>query len=194
MKKTVKYTIFKTKWGYFGLAATDNALLRTCLPLSNPEKVKRRILTSFLGQESRIENRLSSVALAKEEVSSIKIKFDKYLFKSAQKQITAYFEGACVDFRSLPIVLNALSVFTRRVLTACRDIGFGQTVSYGRLAELAGKPRAARAVGNALAKNPLTLIIPCHRVLCSDGSLGGFSAPGGINLKKKLLKLEADFI
>jgi methylated-DNA-[protein]-cysteine S-methyltransferase len=201
MHKTVKYTIFKTRWGYFGLAAADNALLRTCLPLSNPEKVKRRILTSFLGQESSIEHRES------------RIEFDKDLFKTVQNQITAYFEGnyvdfknvpiahchsresgnpdsVRVDFRNVPVVLNGLSEFTRRIFTACRDIGFGQTISYGRLAKLAGKSGSARAVGRALAKNPLPLIIPCHRVLCADGSLGGFSSPGGINLKKKMLKLE----
>jgi methylated-DNA-[protein]-cysteine S-methyltransferase len=185
----IKYTIFKTRWGYFGLAAADNAVMRTCLPLSNHEKVKRRILTSFLGQESSIEHRLSSVALAKEEAS--RIEFDKDLFKTLQNQIIAYFEVVRVDFRNVPVVLNELSVFTKRILTACRYIQFGQTISYGRLAKIAGSPGSARAVGNALAKNPLPLIIPCHRVLCSNGSLGGFSAPGGINLKKRMLKLES---
>jgi methylated-DNA-[protein]-cysteine S-methyltransferase len=186
----IKYTIFKTKLGYFGLAATDNGLLRTCLSLSNPEKVKLQILkTPFVGLESSI-----SVGRLTAEHRASSIKFDKDLFKTDQKKITAYFEGVPVDFGDIPIVLNGLSEFTRRVLTACRDIEFGQTISYSRLAKLAGRPDAARAVGNALAKNPLPLIIPCHRVLCANGSLGGFSAPGGINLKKKLLKLEADFI
>jgi methylated-DNA-[protein]-cysteine S-methyltransferase len=182
MQKTMKYTIFKTKWGYFGLAAADNGLLRTVLPLSNPEKVKRRILTLFVGREPSIENRASS------------IEFDKALFKTAQEQITAYFEGACVNFRNIPIVLDGLGLFARRVLTACRDIKFGQTVSYGRLAELAGKSGAARAVGGVLAKNPLPLIIPCHRVVCANGKIGGFSTSGGIALKKRLLKLEASNI
>jgi methylated-DNA-[protein]-cysteine S-methyltransferase len=216
MQKTMKYTIFKTKWGYFGLAATDNGLLRTCLPLSNPEKVKRRILTSFVGREPSIKHRASLVRRSFGEGGSIE--FDKDLFKSAQEQITAYFEGNCVDFkdvliahchsreihpqgsgnpdgvridfRNVPVVLNGLSVFAKRVLTACRGIRFGQTVSYGRLAEMAGKPGAARAVGRILAKNPLPLIIPCHRVICTNGSLGGFSATGGVKLKKRMLKLE----
>jgi methylated-DNA-[protein]-cysteine S-methyltransferase len=186
MQKTMKYTIFKTKWGYFGLASTDNGLLRTCLPLSNPEKVKRRILkASFVGQEPSVsagrltaENRASS------------IEFDKDLFKLAQRQITAYFEGDCVNFRDIPVALDGLGLFARRVLISCREIGLGQTVSYGRLAEMAGKPGAARAVGGALAKNPLPLIIPCHRVVCTNGKIGGFSAAGGRNLKEKLLKHE----
>jgi len=190
MQKTIKYTIFKTKWGYFGLAATDNGLLRTCLPLSNPEKVKLQILrASFVGREPSIKNRASLVRRSFGEGGSIE--FDKALFKTVQEQITAYFEGACINFSAgFPIVLSGFSSFAGLVLTACRDIGFGQTVSYGRLAELAGKPGAARAVGGALAKNPLPLIIPCHRVICANGSLGGFSASGGINLKKRMLQLE----
>jgi methylated-DNA-[protein]-cysteine S-methyltransferase len=178
MQKTVKYTIFKTRWCYFGLAATDNALLRTCLPPSScfakakqrgPErkKVKLQLLQNFHNSQ-----------------------YEKGLFKALQNQIISYFDGARVNFGDIPIVFDGLSVFTRRILTACRDIGFGQTVSYGRLAKMAGYPGSARAVGGALAKNPLPLIIPCHRVICSNGSLGGFSAPGGVNLKKKLLKLE----
>jgi methylated-DNA-[protein]-cysteine S-methyltransferase len=178
MLKTIKYTIFKTRWGYFGLAGTDNGLLRTCLPLSNPEKVKLQILKApFVGRESSIEYRASS------------IEFDRDLFKMTQKRITAYFEGDCVDFRDIPVVL-AVGLFARRVLTACRGIEFGRIVTYGQLAEIAGKSGAARAVGGVLAKNPLPLIIPCHRAICADGSMGGFSAMGGVNLKKKMLKLE----
>jgi methylated-DNA-[protein]-cysteine S-methyltransferase len=168
-KKPMKYTIFRTKWGYFGLAATDNGLLRTCLPLAEREKAKSQLLQNLPDH-----------------------RYDKDLFKTAQEQITAYFEGACVNFRAIPVVLDGLGLFARRVLTACRDIEFGQTVSYGRLAELAGKPGAARAVGGAMAKNPLPLIIPCHRVVCANGKIGGFSASGGITLKKRLLRLEQE--
>ena len=166
-KKPMKYTIFKTKWGYFGLAATDNGLLRSCLPLAEREKVESQLLQNLPDPQH-----------------------DKAFFKTAQEKITAYFKGDCVDFRDIPIVLDGLGLFARRVLTACRDIEFGQTVSYSRLAEMAGKPRAARAVGGVLAKNPLPLIIPCHRVICANGKIGGFSAAGGKNLKEKLLKHE----
>ena len=75
-------------------------------------------------------------------------------------------------------------------MTACRDIKFGQTISYSGLAKRIGRAGSARAVGNALAKNPLPLIIPCHRVVRNDGKIGGFSAKGGITLKKKMLELE----
>lgn len=166
MQKTTRYTIFKTKWGYFGLVAADNGLLRTVLPLAKGKKVERLLSRNFPDSQ-----------------------YESGLFRKVQKRIIAYFEGDSVDFRDIPVVLN-VGAFAKRVLITCRKIEFGQTVSYGRLAELAGKPRAARAVGGALAKNPLPLIIPCHRVLCADGSPGGFSASGGINLKKKMLKLE----
>ncbi len=86
--------------------------------------------------------------------------------------------------------MQRITEFTNQVLTACRDIRFGQTISYGRLAQKIDRPAAARATGCALAKNPLPLIIPCHRVVRSDGKIGGFSAIGGTNLKAKLLELE----
>jgi methylated-DNA-[protein]-cysteine S-methyltransferase len=171
MQKTIKYTIFKTKWGYFGLVATDNGLLRTALPLANREKVKSQLLQNF--PDSQYENGL---------------------FRKVQEQITAYFEGTGVDFRTIPVVLDGLGLFAKRVLTACKGIRFGQTVTYSRLADMAGKPHAARAVGRALANNPLPLIIPCHRIICADGSLGGFSAAGGISLKKKMLLLEGTIV
>ncbi len=168
MQKVIKYTVFKTKWGYFGLAGTENSLLRTCLPLSNPENVKSRLLSILEAP-----------------------RFEKRLFKTAQDQITAYFEGAYVNFGTdIPIVLDGLGDFCSSVLTACRGIKFGQIITYSGLAKKMGRPAASRAIGNALAKNPLPLIIPCHRIIRSDGQLGGFSAPGGMNTKAKLLKHE----
>jgi len=174
MQKAIKYTIFKTRWGYFGLVGTEFALLRTHLPDPEPEKIKHELLKNlpFVNRDSRIE-------------------YDKALFKTAQEQIAAYFDGDCINFsRDFPIILDGFSFFISSVLTACRDIRFGQTISYGRLAQKIGRPGTARAVGSALAKNPLPLIIPCHRVVRSNGKIGGFSTPGRINLKAKLLELE----
>jgi len=78
----------------------------------------------------------------------------------------------------------------RQVLQACRNISFGQTRTYSDLAKQVGSPNAARAVGGVMAHNPIPLIIPCHRVLRTDGGLGGFSAPGGIAIKQKMLHHE----
>jgi methylated-DNA-[protein]-cysteine S-methyltransferase len=174
VQKVIKYTIFKTKWGYFGLAGTEYALYRTQLPGPKSEKIKSMLLKNL-----PIPNQASS------------IEFDKTFFRPLQEQITAYFEGVCVNFsRDVPLALEGLSSFGISVLTTCRDIGFGQTITYGQLAEKSGRPNASRAVGSVLAKNPLPLIIPCHRIIRSDGKLGGFSSPGGITLKKKMLELE----
>jgi len=178
MQKAVKYTIFRTGWGYFGLAGNEFALLRTHLPGPDPKKIKCELLKNspLVNRPSRIQNPESSIEL------------DKTLFKTLQEQIIAYFEGSCVDFsRDTPIVLDGFSLFAKRILTACMDIRFGQTISYGQLAKKIGRAAAYRAVGSTLARNPLPLIIPCHRVIRSDGQVGGFSAPGGVTLKKRLL-------
>jgi methylated-DNA-[protein]-cysteine S-methyltransferase len=90
----------------------------------------------------------------------------------------------------IPVSLDGFRAFGSSVLKKCRQLQFGQTISYAGLAKKSGSPGASRAVGSALAKNPLPLIIPCHRVLRTDGGLGGFSAPGGITVKKKMLELE----
>lgn len=161
----MKYVIFRTKWGYFGLAGTDSDLCRTQLPLPEREKIKSQILKNLP-----------------------EVKFDKSYSKNLQEQIIAYFDGDCVNFGpDIPVVLNSFHGFSYKVLTACRTIEFGRTTTYAGLAKKLKRPAASRAVGNALARNPLPLIIPCHRVVRSDGKLGGFTAPGGLNLKKRLL-------
>ena len=181
MQDSLRYTIFKTKWGYFGLAGSKHVLCRTCLPLAEPDKVKSQ-LSKNLSLMNRALNRKHPTP---------KFERDTGLFKTLQQQITAYFEGAYVSFSSeISVMLDSCSAFASSVLTACRAVEFGQVVTYSRLAGKLGQPLAARAVGNALAKNPLPLIIPCHRVVRSDGKIGGFSAPGGKNLKAKLLEHE----
>jgi methylated-DNA-[protein]-cysteine S-methyltransferase len=105
-------------------------------------------------------------------------------------RLRAYFEGQPDDFRDVPIALTANTAFQRKVLNTCRRIPYGQTWTYAELARAAGSPRACRAVGNIMARNQLPLIIPCHRVVGSHGSLGGYSAPSGLRLKRQLLQLE----
>jgi len=116
--------------------------------------------------------------------------FDNNLLGSLQKKIVAYFDGSTIDFSEFRTDLDGSSSFAAACLTACRKIGYGQTVSYGQLASLANRPRAARAVGTVLAKNKLPLIVPCHRIIRSTGQIGGFSAAAGPKTKLKLLQLE----
>jgi methylated-DNA-[protein]-cysteine S-methyltransferase len=102
-----------------------------------------------------------------------------------------YFAGEAVDFSDVAVDLDGQDDFFRRIYAATRALGYGQTSTYGTLAkELGAGPEAARDVGQAMAKNPVPLIIPCHRVLAAGGKVGGFSAPGGSNSKVKMLALE----
>ncbi len=102
-----------------------------------------------------------------------------------------YFNGQRTDFTGLPCDLTGVGPFGQRILEACRRIPYGQTVSYTQLAALAGEEGKQRAVGGAMARNPIPLVIPCHRVKGAGGKLHGFSAPGGIDVKRRLLELEA---
>ncbi len=107
-----------------------------------------------------------------------------------RERLQAYAAGATIDFSDIVVDTTGLTSFRRSVITALRHIGYGQTVSYAQLAALAGSPRAARAVGSAMAMNRVPLIVPCHRVVASGGRLGGFSAPSGLTMKQRLLELE----
>jgi methylated-DNA-[protein]-cysteine S-methyltransferase len=106
------------------------------------------------------------------------------------RRLRAYAEGEPIDFGDVTIDLGKLTEFRRKIVFACRRIPYGWTRTYGELSTKAGYPAAARAVGQCMARNPIPLIVPCHRVVAASGHPGGFSAPGGIQLKQKLLRLE----
>lgn len=105
------------------------------------------------------------------------------------EQLQAYFTDARASF-DLPLDLGQLTLFQRSVLQAARRIPAGTVWTYGQVAQTIGKPRASRAVGQALGRNPVPIVIPCHRVVASDGSLGGYSGGGGLGSKRLLLRLE----
>ncbi|MCK5633913.1 MAG: methylated-DNA--[protein]-cysteine S-methyltransferase, partial [Anaerolineales bacterium] len=104
-------------------------------------------------------------------------------------QVLDYLEGRRKDF-TFEYDLRSLTPFQRNVLTTVQKVPRGEYLTYGDLARRIGKPGAARAVGQALGSNPIPILIPCHRVLASDGSLGGYSGRGGVRTKEALLRLE----
>lgn len=106
----------------------------------------------------------------------------------AERQIADYFEGRRRAF-SVELDLRGVAGFRRAVLERLMTVGHGTTMSYGELAAAAGSPRAVRAAGSACANNPIPIVIPCHRVIRSDGSLGGYL--GGLEAKRALLRLES---
>ena len=154
-----------TAIGRFRLIASARGLRRVCWPKSKPPAT------------------LNLLAISKAPPATVR------LLKATAAQLADYFLGRKVRFRA-PLDLTLLTPFARKVLTALARLPYGRTITYGQLAKRIGAPNAARAVGSVLARNPLPLIIPCHRVLTCTGGLGGFSAPAGPNLKRRLLALE----
>jgi methylated-DNA-[protein]-cysteine S-methyltransferase len=104
--------------------------------------------------------------------------------------IAALLDGERRDLRWVVLDERALDEFQRRVYAITREIGPGETASYGEIARALGEPQEARAVGAALGRNPFPVIVPCHRVLSASGALHGFSAPGGLRTKRRMLEIE----
>jgi methylated-DNA-[protein]-cysteine S-methyltransferase len=109
--------------------------------------------------------------------------------ETIKTQLREYLNGERTSF-DVNIDLSALTEFHKQVLLAAWQIPHGEVATYGEIARRIGKPKAARAVGQALGRNPMPIVIPCHRVIASDGSLGGYSGGGGLETKAKLLALE----
>ena len=107
-----------------------------------------------------------------------------------KKMLEQFAAGKVVSFADVLVRIDHRTEFQQRVLVATQAIGFGEAISYGRLAAQVGSPKAARAVGAVMASNQIPIIIPCHRVVGSRGELTGFSAPTGLDLKQRLLDLE----
>jgi methylated-DNA-[protein]-cysteine S-methyltransferase len=107
------------------------------------------------------------------------------------RRLKRFAAGHSADFGEVRLDLSDLTDFQRRVVECCRRIPYGHTLSYGQLAEQAGFPRAARAVGNTMASNLVPLVVPCHRVLATGGRVGRYSAGEGTRTKLRLLEMES---
>jgi len=139
------------------------------------------------------------IAEENEAICNILLKIDKTpagfekqetpLIKEAANQLEEYFNGKRNKF-NLPLVLHG-TVFQEKVWKALQTIPFGETCSYGKLAAMIGNPKACRAAGMANNRNPIMIVIPCHRVIGHDGNLTGYA--GGLELKQKLLELETNY-
>ncbi len=168
----MKSAVFKTRMGWVGLAATERGVSAVVLPKPSRRAAERE-LTRRSGSRTAPTPMTNGSG-------------DTHL-KAARAAITAYLEGKARGF-DLPLDFAAKTPFRVKVWQALRAIPYGRVRSYGWVARKIGKPRAARAVGAACGANPVPLLVPCHRVVAGDGSLGGFS--GGLPNKRRLLKLE----
>ena len=164
----LSYAVWPTAWGPMGGVASAGGLRRIVLPHYHSDDLAQLLAWEHPGC-TRDEAPLQQLI-----------------------QLTRdYFNAKPVDFGHLTCELPKPGTFGGKVLRACRSIPFGQTRSYGDLARQIDRADAARAVATALGKNPLPLVVPCHRVTYADGRSGGFSAPGGVELKQRMLALEA---
>jgi methylated-DNA-[protein]-cysteine S-methyltransferase len=167
---THTYLVFETASGFCGIAWNNVGITRFQLATRSAEATERILLRRVPGAEPGAPTPEVAEAVA---------------------AVRRYFEGEETDFSSFKLDLGEQDPFFERIYAAARRVGWGQTTTYGTLArELGAGPEAARDVGQAMAKNPVALIIPCHRVLAAGGKVGGFSAPGGSAAKIRMLELE----
>ncbi|MBN2414704.1 methylated-DNA--[protein]-cysteine S-methyltransferase [bacterium] len=167
--KQLYYRIVDTPAGAFCLAVSDRGIVSVLLPSLTGEPARHRLRKQFPG-----------AALLEERGAAA----------DGAEQIQRYFSGGLREF-SLDLDPR-MTPFQEQVLAVVRSIPFGETTSYGSIARKLGKPGAARAVGGANHANPLPLIIPCHRVIGSNGALTGFG--GGLGLKAALLRWEKEVL
>jgi methylated-DNA-[protein]-cysteine S-methyltransferase len=162
----VAYTTIDSPVGTLLLAATPRGLVRVAYAVEDHDRVLETISQRLSPRVLRAPKRLDATA----------------------RELAEYFSGQRRAF-DLPLDLSLSKGFRQLVQRHLPQIGYGQTLTYGQVAELAGSPRAVRAVGTACATNPLPVVVPCHRVLRADGTQGGYV--GGPDAKKALLRLEA---
>lgn len=165
-----RITVFPTALGWTSAAWLDDGLCALTFGHSGPQQAVA--LLRLQGQSAKIRR------LGRDSTDSF------------ARRLRAYAEGEPDNLLDVPVVLAGVTRFRQRVMRECRRIAYGNTITYGELAARAGSPKAARAVGSAMAKNPIGLVIPCHRVVGAGGRLGGYSAPTGLRMKNRLLKLE----
>ena len=165
----IRFTSFDTPIGTCGIAWRGDTLVGTALPSSSREVLSAHMRGRFADAEE---------GDPPEAIGEL------------MRTIVRLLSGETVTFDAVPIAYGDASPFERRVYAATAAIPVGETRTYGQLAAALGEAGAARAVGRALGRNPVPIVVPCHRVLAAHGRTGGFSAPGGVSTKMKLLEIE----
>jgi methylated-DNA-[protein]-cysteine S-methyltransferase len=174
--------LFESELGWIAVAAAENRLLGVVFGYA-------RKADALVAAKSRGMTGVSSgVSAARREKSG---HVDENWLADLRERFLSFAAGQFEDFRDVAIDEAHLTVFDRTVVRACRAIPYGETLSYGQLAAKAGRDGAARAVGRVMATNRYPLVVPCHRVLAAGGKIGGYSAPQGLLLKRRLLAMEA---
>jgi methylated-DNA-[protein]-cysteine S-methyltransferase len=162
--------VFETAAGFGAVAWSEAGVARFVLPTASAAAAEKRLMRRAPDAQPAAPPPEIAEAIA---------------------EVRRYFAGEAADFSAVPLDLRDVDPLFARIYDALRRVGWGRTTTYGALAAAVGAAReAARDVGHAMAKNPMPLLIPCHRVLAAGGKLGGFSAPGGAETKARMLRLE----
>jgi methylated-DNA-[protein]-cysteine S-methyltransferase len=167
----VEFALFETSVGPVGIVWGDAGVLGVQLPEGSEAATRDRLKRAHPGADETTATLPATV-------------------QRAIDGIIALLSGEPDDLRDVLLDLDSVPSFNARVYDVARGIGPGETMTYGEIAARLGEPRASREVGQALGHNPFPLIVPCHRVLAAGGKLGGFSAPGGVTTKLRLLDIE----
>jgi len=163
------FTLFDTPIGHCGIAWSEHGIVGLELPGSDEARTRKRLLGRVPG------------AVDAEPPPSV---------HEAIAAIVALLSGKPADLSGIPLDLARVSDFERQVYAIARKIPPGETLTYGDIAEKLGDKLLSRDVGQAMGKNPFPIVVPCHRVVAANGKLGGFSAPGGVDTKLKMLAIE----
>jgi methylated-DNA-[protein]-cysteine S-methyltransferase len=163
----MRYALIETDIGTFGMAWTDTGLARVALP------GRDRARTELWISRDPAEPGFPDGPIA-----------------SLPDRIKRYARGEREDFSDVPLDLSGIPDFNLQAYAELLKVGYGETTTYGAIARVLGDVALSRAVGQAMGANPVPLVIPCHRVLGADGRTGGFSSPGGVTAKMRMLALE----
>lgn len=163
------YSFFSTSIGRCAIVFGPQGIQGVCLPERTVAETRTRILARYSGARELAPTGVVSRAI---------------------DQIAALLAGKPAELSAIPLDMRGLPPFHVKVYEAARRIGPGVTLSYGELAERLGSRGAARAVGQALSRNPFAIVVPCHRVLGAKGKIGGFTAAGGVETKRQMLLIE----
>ena len=163
------FALFDTAIGRCGIAWNERGIAGVQLPEAGEAETRARMLHRFPAAGETAPPR---------EV------------QQAVERIVALLRGGAGDLAEVALDMDQVPEFHRRVYEVARTIPPGKTLSYGDIAARLGAPRAARAVGQALGRNPFPIVVPCHRVLAAGGKIGGFSAQGGVMTKRRMLAIE----
>ncbi|MFF0147069.1 MULTISPECIES: methylated-DNA--[protein]-cysteine S-methyltransferase [Amycolatopsis] len=166
---TVEFTVFDTPIGACGLAWRDGAVVGTALPGSSAARTRAHLVARFPDA-------------AEAPVPDV--------LRETVDGIVALLSGARTDLRAVPLDFRDVPDFHRRAYDVARGIPPGKTCTYGDIAHELGMPGSAQAVGQAMGHNPFPIVVPCHRVLAAGNKPGGFSAPGGVETKRRMLVIE----